>query len=109
MDQGAPKSPSHHRNTQCTAEGSFLAGYFEDVQGKTPEAAAALLAADDRIDAAHGSAAEDGQSAQTGEDVVGVELGAVGDVGVGGWVCVCVCAVVGSGRRRLADCPPEHH
>ena len=78
MDQWAPKSPSHtlhpnHRNTQrITAEGSFLAGYFGDAQGKTPEAAAALLAADDRIDAAHGSAAEDGQSAQTGEDVVGV-------------------------------------
>lgn len=52
------------------ADGSFLASFFDDAEGKSPQEIATLLAADERIDEAHGSAANEGQSEQTGEDVV---------------------------------------
>lgn len=69
---------------RIAAEGSFLASFFADAQGKTPEEIAAMLSADDRIDAAHGSAAEEGQSEQTGEDVVSKWVVGVWGLGIGG-------------------------
>lgn len=53
-----------------SADSSFLASFFQEAEGKSPQEIATLLAADDRIDEAHGSAANEGQSEQTGEDVV---------------------------------------
>jgi ubiquitin carboxyl-terminal hydrolase L3 len=59
----------NNREVLSFAEDSFLASFFPEAEGKTPAEIATLLAADERIDAAHGSAAEEGQSEQTGEDV----------------------------------------
>ncbi len=64
--------PNHPPPIHHPAEDSFLASFFQQAEGKAPDEIAALLAADDRVDAAHGCAAAEGQSEQTGEDVVSV-------------------------------------